>query len=55
MALYTSLYINKALATLPEGPRHEVQCEGLKTKQPAVARSGKDVVLSLQADPSTDL
>ena len=38
MAMYTSSYINKALATRPEGPRHEGQMEGEKTIQPAVAR-----------------
>ena len=38
MAMYTSSYINKALATRPEGPRHEGQLDGEKTIQPAVAR-----------------
>ena len=38
MAMYTSSYINKALATRPEGPRHEGQVEGEKTIQPSVAR-----------------
>ena len=38
MAMYTSSYINKALAVMPEGPRHEVPTEGQKTLQPAVAR-----------------
>ena len=42
MAMYTSSYINKALTTLPEGPRHDVQTEGQKTMQPAVARLVED-------------
>ena len=40
MAMYTSSYINKALAVMPEGPRHENPTEGQKTMQPAVARLG---------------
>lgn len=36
--MYTSSYINKTLATRPEGPRHEGQVEGEKTIQPSVAR-----------------
>lgn len=43
MAMYTSSYINKALATRPEGPRHEGQVEGEKTIQPSVARRTVDL------------
>ena len=46
MAMYTSSYINKALATRPEGPRHEGHMEGEKTIQPAVARSASSAALA---------
>ncbi|KAL3158782.1 hypothetical protein ABBQ32_011510 [Trebouxia sp. C0010 RCD-2024] len=41
--MYTSSYINKALATRPEGPRHEGQLDREKTIQPAVARRTVDL------------
>ena len=49
MAMYTSSYINKALAVRPEGPRHEGQMEGQKTVQPAVARLVKAITIAAAA------